>query len=112
MKINYVMGFVLLLALTGCDNTAKFDGTSQESLHNSAQEVNKQLSAEKQEHLRLAISDIISYYETKALVDNDNSYSSEKVRLLILDGKTADQVISEARIYRGKKVKLLLQYQQ
>ncbi|HBR1414078.1 TPA: hypothetical protein L9L57_005045 [Klebsiella pneumoniae] len=110
MKFNYVLAVAILLA--GCDKPAKFDGTSQESLQISSQRVIEQLSDQKRKMLRTAVSDTLSYYETEAIVNKDKNYSSDEMRLRILDGRTADQVIAESSSYRGKREKLLIQYQQ
>ncbi|WP_395306091.1 DUF6694 family lipoprotein [Enterobacter sp. ECC-019] len=112
MKISYVVVLSFSLVLNGCEPAATFDGTSPDTLEYSTLKVYEQLSAEKKEQLHIAITDIMDYYKTEALLNNDDHFSSDKIRLLFLNGKTADQIISEARRYRGKKVKLLLQYQQ
>ncbi|HCI6115036.1 TPA: hypothetical protein NPN70_002427 [Klebsiella quasipneumoniae subsp. similipneumoniae] len=112
MKISYVMILIFSLVLNSCGRVEKFDGTSPESLELSMQKVREQLSTDRKKQLQSAITDIMDFYETEAIFNNDDNYSSEKLRLLVLDGKSADQVISEARSYRGKKAKLLLLHQQ
>ncbi len=112
MKISNVVVLVFSLVLNGCDRAAKFDGTSPESLELSEQKVRDQLSAERKIQLQNAITDIMDYYETEAMFNKDDNYSSERLRLLVLDGKSADQVILEARSYRGRKAKLLILHQQ
>lgn len=104
MKISYVMILIFSLVLNGCGRVEKFDGTSPESLELSMQKVREQLSTDRKKQLQSAITDIMDYYETEAIFNNDDNYCSEKLRLLILDGKSADHVISEARSYEGKKL--------
>lgn len=87
MKISYVMILVFSLVLNGCDRVEKFDGTSPESLEISMQKVREKLSTDRKKQLQSAITDIMDYYETEAMFNNDDNYSSEKLRLLVLDGK-------------------------
>ncbi|HBY7981330.1 TPA: hypothetical protein MI773_25165 [Klebsiella pneumoniae] len=112
MKISYVMILFFSMVLNGCDRVAKFDGASPESLELSTQKVREQLSPDREKQLQNAITDIMDYYETEALFNNDDNFSAEKLRLRVLDGKSAEQVITEARSYRGKKAKLLILHQQ
>ncbi|MCS6743810.1 hypothetical protein NOM74_03955 [Klebsiella quasipneumoniae] len=112
MKISYMMILVLSMALNGCDRVEKFDGKSPESLELSTQKVCEQLSDDRKKQLQNAIKDIMDYYATEAMFNNDDKYSAERSRQIVLDGKSADQVILEARSYRGKKAKLLLLHQQ
>lgn len=110
MKIKYVIALALSLLITGCDNAAKFDGTSQESLRYSAGKVFEPLSEEKKGELKSAILDTMSYYDTEAELTNNKNYSSDNMRLVVFNGKTADQVLSEAAKYREKKDNLEKKY--
>ena len=110
MRIRYVIALTLSLLASGCDNAPKFDGSSQESLRYSAEKVFEPLSEEKKAELKTAIIDTLNYYDTQAELTNDKSYSSNNMRLVVLDGKTADQVVSEASSYRDKKEKLEQKY--
>lgn len=110
MKIRYVIALTLSLLVAGCDNAPKFDGSSQESLRYSAEKVFKPLSEEKKAELKTAIIDTLNYYDTQAELTNDKSYSSNNMRLVVLNGKTADQVVSEAASYRDKKEQLEQKY--
>ena len=112
MKIRYVIALALSLFVAGCDNAPKFDGSSQESLRYSGEKVIESLSDAKKEELKSAIQDALSYYATQAVINNDSGYSPEKMRLVILNGKTAEQIISEADSYRKKKEQLVKQYKQ
>ena len=111
MKIRYVIALTLSLLVSGCDNAPKFDGSSQESLRYSGEKVVESLSDANKEELKSAILDTLSYYDTQAIINNDGSYSSDKMRLVILNGKTAEQIISEADSYREKKEQLLKKHQ-
>lgn len=110
MKIVYVIALTLSLLVVGCDNAPKFDGSSQESLRYSAETVFEPLSEERKAELKTAIIDTLNYYDTQAELTNDKSYSSNNMRLVVIDGKTADQVVSKAASYRDKKEKLEQKY--
>lgn len=112
MKIRYVIALALSLIVTGCDNAPRFDGSSQESLRYSAEKVFEPLSEDKKAELKTAIIDTLNYYDTQAELTNDKTYSPNNMRLVVLDGKTADQVVSEAASYRDKKEKLEQKYLQ
>lgn len=112
MKIKYVIALALTLLVAGCDNAPKFDGSSPEALRYSGEKVIESLSDEKKTELKAAISDALSYYDTQAMLSNDATYSPEKMRLTVLNGKTADEVISDAKSYREKKEKLIKEYRQ
>ncbi|HHK4129020.1 TPA: DUF6694 family lipoprotein [Enterobacter roggenkampii] len=110
MRVIYIFSLALTLLLAGCDNAPKFDGANQESLRYSGEKVIESLSPEQKQELLTAISDTLSYYNTEAMINGDKNYSPDKMRLVILNGKTANQIISEAKDYREKKEKLIQQY--
>ncbi|KWW07928.1 DUF6694 family lipoprotein [Escherichia fergusonii] len=110
MNIKNSILLVISLLVSACDNAPKFDGTSQESLRYSAEKVFESLSEEKKAELKTAIVDTLGYYDTQAELSNDKSYSSKKMSQVVFNGKTADQVISEAATYREKTEKLIQQY--
>lgn len=107
MKIGYVALLALALITAGCDNAPKFDGSSQESLQYSGQKVLDSLDDGQKAELKTAIADTLSYFDTEAALSNDRNYSPVKMRLTFLDGKTAEQVIADAKGYREKKEKLV-----
>lgn len=108
-KVIALLG--LSLALTGCfDKT--IDGSSEEAMKASVREIQKSLSPEKQEEFKRALAAIAlgsvdfkqmmaDAFSGKAPAKTKDQMQSEM--MASLDGKTAEEVIGEAKAMAEKK---------
>lgn len=101
---RYLLPMVFALALAGCDQAPKIDGTSMESTKYSLDKVNEPLSPEKRKELDTALNAIGEYsnLETFSLRQGDDRAASNRMLLAILNNKTADEIIAEAEKLKPK----------
>lgn len=101
---RYLLPMVFALALAGCDQTPKIDGTSIESVKYSLEKINESISMDKQKELDTALNAIGKYsdLETFSLRKGDDRAASNRMLLAILNNKTADEIIAEAEKLKPK----------
>ncbi|OJT41509.1 DUF6694 family lipoprotein [Serratia plymuthica] len=101
---RYFLPMVFVLALAGCDQATKIDGTSIESAQYSFEKIKDELSVEKQEVFGSALEGIGEYsnLETFSLRKGDDRAASNRMLLAILNNKTADEIIAEAKKLKPK----------
>ncbi|HGJ5858257.1 MAG TPA: DUF6694 family lipoprotein [Arsenophonus nasoniae] len=104
MRFNLLIFFISFLLL-GCEQQLKLNGENKQLLRSSIAEVRDSLSFEKQQQFDEAIDitmfNSINFDEYRQLGERAASRALEKRICRTLDGKTAEQVINEA-----KKIKI------
>ncbi|HFK7187615.1 TPA: DUF6694 family lipoprotein [Serratia odorifera] len=101
---RYLLPMVFALALVGCDQAPKIDGSSEEALRYSGDKVMDSLSSEKQKELEAAMIAIERYSSAELstidkLADNE---AVNRMSLAIYNNKTADEIIAEAEKLKPK----------
>ncbi|WP_410528938.1 hypothetical protein H0S68_18775 [Serratia sp. AXJ-M] len=101
---RYLLPMVVVLALAGCDQAPKIDGTSIESTKYSLEKVNEPLTPEKRKELDTALNAIGKYsdIETYDLHKGRDLDAANRMLLAILNNKTADEIIAEAEKLKPK----------
>ncbi|WP_273867573.1 DUF6694 family lipoprotein [Serratia odorifera] len=101
---RYLLPMVFALALAGCDQAPKIDGTSMESVEYSFEKVKDSLSVKKQEEFGKAIEAVSDYsnFQTFSLSKGTDRAASNRMLLAILNNKTADEIIAEAERLKPK----------
>lgn len=101
---RYLLPMVFVLALAGCDQAPKIDGTSMESVKYSFDNIKDSLSVDRQEKFGKAIEAVRDYsnFQTFSFSKGTDREAANRMLLAILNNKTADEIITEAEKLKPK----------